>query len=54
MRVPSTWSVTQPDAKGPAPTLGEHGRDILREAGFSADEIDELAGQKAVHLAAPP
>jgi crotonobetainyl-CoA:carnitine CoA-transferase CaiB-like acyl-CoA transferase len=45
--------VTQPEAKGPAPTLGEHGRDILREAGFSVNEIDELARQKAVHLAPP-
>ncbi len=54
MRVPSTWSVTQPEAAGPAPTLGQHGRDILREAGFSTEEIEQLAEQKAVHLAAPP
>jgi crotonobetainyl-CoA:carnitine CoA-transferase CaiB-like acyl-CoA transferase len=46
--------VTQPEPAGPAPTLGQHGRDILHEAGFSADEIEELAQQKAVHLAAPP
>jgi crotonobetainyl-CoA:carnitine CoA-transferase CaiB-like acyl-CoA transferase len=54
MRVPSTWSVTQPEPAGPAPTLGQHGRDILAEAGFSANEIEELAQQRAVHLAAPP
>ncbi|MCP3374109.1 CaiB/BaiF CoA transferase family protein [Bradyrhizobium cajani] len=54
MRVPSTWSVTQPEPAGPAPTLGQHGRDILREAGFSTEEIEQLAEQKAVHLAAPP
>ena len=50
MQVPSSWSASQPEPGGPAPTLGEHGRDILREAGFSADEIDELGRQKAVHL----
>jgi crotonobetainyl-CoA:carnitine CoA-transferase CaiB-like acyl-CoA transferase len=54
MRVPSTWSATQPEAGGPAPTLGEHGRDILSEAGFSADEIELLGQRKAVHLATRP
>jgi crotonobetainyl-CoA:carnitine CoA-transferase CaiB-like acyl-CoA transferase len=54
MRVPSTWSATQPEPAGPAPTLGQHGRDILHEAGFSTEEIDQLAEQKAVHLAPPP
>ncbi|MBI5265066.1 MAG: CoA transferase [Bradyrhizobium sp.] len=52
MQVPSTWSKTQPQAGGPAPTLGEHGRDILSEAGFSTEEIEQLAQQKAVHLTA--
>jgi crotonobetainyl-CoA:carnitine CoA-transferase CaiB-like acyl-CoA transferase len=52
MQVPSTWSVTQPKPGGPAPTLGEHGQDILSEAGFSAEEIERLALRKAVHLAA--
>jgi len=51
MGVPSTWSVTQPEAGGPAPTLGEHSRDILSEAGYSADEIERLGQKKAVHLA---
>lgn len=50
MQVASTWSKSQPQAGGPAPTLGEHGRDILTEAGFSNDEIERLARQKAVHL----
>jgi crotonobetainyl-CoA:carnitine CoA-transferase CaiB-like acyl-CoA transferase len=54
MRVPSTWSVTQPEPAGPAPALGQHGRDILRDAGFSTEEIERLAEQKAVHLAPPP
>lgn len=48
MQVPSSWSTTQPQAAGPAPKLGEHGRDILGESGFSADEIDELERRGAV------
>ena len=50
MQEPSTWSVSQPEPGGPAPTLGQHGRDILREAGFAAAEIERLGEQKAVHL----
>jgi crotonobetainyl-CoA:carnitine CoA-transferase CaiB-like acyl-CoA transferase len=52
MQVGSTWSETQPEPGGPAPTFGQHGRDILREAGYSADEIERLGTQKAVHLPA--
>lgn len=51
-RVPSTWSASQPQAGGPAPTLGENGRDILSNAGFSDDDIARLAANKAVHLPA--
>ena len=50
MKVPSTWSATQPEPGAPAPTLGGNGRDILKEAGFSAAEIDRLGHSKAVHL----
>jgi crotonobetainyl-CoA:carnitine CoA-transferase CaiB-like acyl-CoA transferase len=50
MQVPPSWSASQPKPGGPAPTLGEHGREILREAGFSADEIERLGQQRAVHL----
>jgi crotonobetainyl-CoA:carnitine CoA-transferase CaiB-like acyl-CoA transferase len=50
MQVPSTWSATQPEAGGPAPTLGEHGREILSDAGFSADEIARLGEGNAVYL----
>jgi len=52
MRVPSTWSETQPEPGGPAPTFGQHGRDILREAGFSSEEIERLGEKGAVQL--PP
>ena len=50
MQVPSSWSASQPQPGGPAPTLGEHGRAILSEAGFTVEEIDSLGAQKAVHL----
>jgi crotonobetainyl-CoA:carnitine CoA-transferase CaiB-like acyl-CoA transferase len=52
MRVPSTWSESQPEPGGPAPTFGQHGRDILHAAGFSPEEIERLGQQKAVHLPA--
>jgi len=32
----------------PAPAAGEHGEDILREAGYSADEIASLRSRKAI------
>jgi len=50
MQVPSSWSASQPQPGGPAPTLGEHGRTILSEAGFSGEEIDRLGSEKAVLL----
>jgi crotonobetainyl-CoA:carnitine CoA-transferase CaiB-like acyl-CoA transferase len=52
MRVPSTWSESQPEPGGPAPTFGQHGRDILHAAGFSPQEIERLGEQQAVLL--PP
>jgi crotonobetainyl-CoA:carnitine CoA-transferase CaiB-like acyl-CoA transferase len=42
-RLPFSLSVTPPEVAGPPPALGEHGREILLEAGFAASEIDELA-----------
>lgn len=37
----------------PAPRLGEHTGEILREAGFSPAEVDALLGSGAAHQAAP-
>ncbi|MEO0981171.1 MAG: CaiB/BaiF CoA-transferase family protein [Pseudomonadota bacterium] len=34
--------------KGPSPALGEHTRDVLGEAGLSADEIDDLFAAEIV------
>ena len=32
----------------PAPTLGEHTRDVLRELGLETDEIDALASRRVI------
>ena len=39
MKVSATWSETPAETVRLAPRLNEHGEEILREAGFSADEI---------------
>jgi len=39
MRVSATWSETKAEPERLAPRLNEHGEAILREAGFSDDEI---------------
>jgi crotonobetainyl-CoA:carnitine CoA-transferase CaiB-like acyl-CoA transferase len=39
MKVSAAWSKTQAEPVRLAPRLNEHGEEILREAGFSADEI---------------
>jgi crotonobetainyl-CoA:carnitine CoA-transferase CaiB-like acyl-CoA transferase len=39
MKVSARWSETQAETTRLAPRLNQHGEEILREAGFSADEI---------------
>ena len=42
MKVPSEWSETTPEYRRHAPRLGEHTREVLREAGYSDAQIDGL------------
>jgi len=40
--VPSEWSESVPEYRRHAPRLGEHTREVLREAGLSDARIEEL------------
>ena len=42
MATPGAWSQTQPGALRPAPRLGEHSIEILREAGYANAEIKAM------------
>ena len=44
----ATWSKTPPSIRRHPPRLGEHGGEILREAGFSDDEIGLLVAEGAL------
>lgn len=43
MRTPTDWSESRPGPQRPAPRLGEHSREVLREAGYNDEQIAELA-----------
>lgn len=47
--VPTTWSDSQPEPGRSAPQLGEHSEEILREVGYSQDEIRSLIEQGVTH-----
>lgn len=47
------YSVTGTDIHRPAPRLGEHSREILREAGCTDAEIDALIAARATATASP-
>ena len=51
-RLPIGLSATPPAVIGPPPKLGEHGRAILSEAGYSDAEIDELVRSRACAIGA--
>lgn len=42
VNVPATWSRSQPSPGRPAPRLGEHSAEVLREAGLSQETIDQM------------
>jgi crotonobetainyl-CoA:carnitine CoA-transferase CaiB-like acyl-CoA transferase len=50
MRTPTDWSGSQPGAQAPAPRLGEHSAEVLREAGYSDAEIADLARKGVTKL----
>ncbi len=47
---PVKLSVTPGTVRRRAPALGEHTAEVLREAGYSADEVRELADQEVVRV----
>ena len=51
MRMSMQWSDSSPDAPRPAPRLGEHSREVLRQAGFGDAEIDALVADGALGAA---
>jgi crotonobetainyl-CoA:carnitine CoA-transferase CaiB-like acyl-CoA transferase len=51
LAVPSEWSESSPEYRRHAPRLGEHTREVLKEAGLSAERIDQLIASGAARAA---
>ena len=51
MGATSRWSQTPPDPPRPAPRLGEHSAEVLREAGYTAAEIDAMIASGITQVA---
>jgi crotonobetainyl-CoA:carnitine CoA-transferase CaiB-like acyl-CoA transferase len=52
-RTPTGWSGTPPGPRRPAPGHGEHTVEVLREAGYSEEEVAGLLRCGAAGVGAP-
>ncbi|RLA24701.1 MAG: CoA transferase [Gammaproteobacteria bacterium] len=48
MAVPATWSDSSAEPIRPAPRQGEHSIELLQEAGYTKQQIDEMLKQKVI------
>jgi crotonobetainyl-CoA:carnitine CoA-transferase CaiB-like acyl-CoA transferase len=51
MAVPSRWSESPPGEPRPAPRLGEHSAQVLRDAGYSEAEVDAMQADRVTFQA---
>jgi crotonobetainyl-CoA:carnitine CoA-transferase CaiB-like acyl-CoA transferase len=49
-RTPTRWSQLELGTPRPAPRLGEHSAEVLRESGYSDAQIAELAKLGVTHV----